>query len=90
MASGHPVLVSANGAPADILLESGAGYASPASDAPALAESIRKLLDDPEGCRAFGERGRAYAARFDRRLLVEEFEAVLLGAVERHALRKQA
>jgi glycosyltransferase involved in cell wall biosynthesis len=88
MASGHPVLVSANGAPAEILEESGAGYATPASDAPALAESIRKLVDDPAACRSFGERGQAYAARFDRRRLVEEFEEVLMAAVERHATKR--
>lgn len=87
MASGHPVLVSANGAPGEILRESGAGFATPASDAAALVGSIRKLLADPDACRNFGEKGRAYAARFDRRRLVEEFEAVLLNARERYRSR---
>ena len=80
MASGRPVLVSADGAPAEILAESGAGFSTPAADAQALVGSIRKLLDAPDLCRRFGEAGREYAARFDRRQLVERFEAVLRAA----------
>jgi len=81
MASGRPVLVSADGAPAEILREAKAGLATPASDAGALADSIRALLEDPERGRAFGASGRRYAAAFDRGRLVERFEAVLQGVV---------
>jgi hypothetical protein len=82
MASGRPVLVSADGAPAEILREAKAGLATPASDAAALAASIRALLEDPERAHAFGASGRAYAAAFDRGRLVERFESVLRGVVE--------
>jgi glycosyltransferase involved in cell wall biosynthesis len=84
MASGRPVLVSADGAPAEILREADAGLATPASDAPALAASFRTLIEDPAAARAFGERGRAFAAGSDRRVLVERFEEVLQTAIERH------
>ena len=80
MASGRPVLVSADGAPSEILKESGAGLATPASDAEALAMSIRTLLDDPAHARTLGEQGRRFATGHDRRRLVERFEEVLLRA----------
>jgi colanic acid biosynthesis glycosyl transferase WcaI len=78
MASGRPVLVSADGAPNEILKESGAGLATPASDAEALATSIRTLLDDQARAQALGELGRRFAAGHDRRRLVERFEEVLV------------
>jgi colanic acid biosynthesis glycosyl transferase WcaI len=78
MASGRPVLVSADGAPSEILKDSAAGLATPASDAEALAGSIRTLLDDPARARTLGEHGRRFAAGHDRRRLVERFEEVLL------------
>jgi len=76
-------LVSADGAPAEILREAKAGLATPASDADALAASIRALLEDPERRRGFGAQGRAYAAAFDRGRLVERLEAVLRDVVAR-------
>ncbi len=79
MASERPVLVSANGAPREILEESGAGFGSAASDAEALAAHVLRLQGDPEACRSFGQKGRAYAQDYDRRRLVESFEAVLRG-----------
>lgn len=88
MASGRPVLVSADGAPAEILREAKAGLATPASDARALAGSIRVLLEDPAEARAFGAAGRSYAAAFDRGRLVERFEAVLRDVVAAHPGRR--
>lgn len=77
MASGSPVLVSADGAPAEILREAQAGLATAASDAGALAGSIRSLVDDPEQCEALGAAGKRFAARFDRRNIVRDFEKLL-------------
>lgn len=85
MASGRPVLVSANGAPADILEESQAGFATPAGDVEGLTESIRKLLDAPDLSERFSENGRRYAANFDRSVLVERFEAVLTALARERA-----
>jgi glycosyltransferase involved in cell wall biosynthesis len=81
MASGRPVLVSADGAPSAILREAKAGFATPAGDAAALAASIRALLEDPAQAQAFGAAGKSYAAGFDRGRLVEHFERVLRDVV---------
>jgi glycosyltransferase involved in cell wall biosynthesis len=77
IASGRPVLVSANGAPGDILRASGAGFASSAGDVEGFAAGILQLAQSPELARSLGEKGRAYAARFDRRQLVKRFESLL-------------
>jgi glycosyltransferase involved in cell wall biosynthesis len=69
--------VSSDGAPPAILEEAGAGLATRAGDAEALANSIRTLLERPDLARAFGAHGAAYARRSDRRELVKRFEELL-------------
>lgn len=87
MASGNPVLLSADGAPAEILREAGAGVDSAAGDVEGLVASVERLRDEPGLARAMGERGRAFASRSDRRVLVQRLEDLLLrvraGARER-------
>ena len=82
MASGRPVLVSADGAPAQILLESRSGLASPAEDAPGLVQAILTLTRDPAEAVAMGQRGRQHAIRYDRRVLVERLEEVLYSVAD--------
>jgi len=82
MASGRPVLLSADGAPAEIVASNGAGLATPAADLDALVASILQLVRDPEKARAMGRRGREQAKESDRRLLVDRFESVLRRVVE--------
>jgi glycosyltransferase involved in cell wall biosynthesis len=77
MASGNPVLLSADGAPAEIVEEAGAGLVSAAADVAGLAANVERLCNDSELARSLGTRGRAYSASFDRRLLVERFEEML-------------
>jgi glycosyltransferase involved in cell wall biosynthesis len=77
MASGRPVLVSADGAPREILEEARAGLATPAADAVGLARSFRTLLGDRALADALGAQGAAYAKRSDRRLLVGQLEGLL-------------
>jgi glycosyltransferase involved in cell wall biosynthesis len=77
MASGRPVLVSADGAPAELLREAKAGFATPAADAEALARAVCALVDDPGLADALGGQGRAWAGGFDRRRLVDRFETIL-------------
>ncbi|HEY8494679.1 MAG TPA: glycosyltransferase family 4 protein [Myxococcota bacterium] len=83
MASGRPVLVSADGAPNEILREAEAGLATPAADAEALADSIETLLTKPALAQELGANGVRYARRFDRRALVDELERLLLAVTER-------
>ncbi len=77
MASGRPVLLSADGAPAEIVSESGAGLATPAGDLEGLLGSIRRLAANPGEAEALGRAGRERARESDRRILVDRFEAVL-------------
>ena len=77
MASGRPVLASADGALAEIVNASHAGIATPAEDAEALAAAITRLCDDPSHAEELGRRGRDHAATHDRRVLVDRFEEVL-------------
>ena len=56
--------------------------AAPAADVGNLVDSVRKLEDNPELAHAMGERGRAYAAGFDRRRLLEQFEEILLSVAK--------
>ncbi len=81
MASARPVLVSADGAPREIVEEAGAGLATPAGDARALARSIETLIERPDLARTFGAQGAVYARRFDRRELVKSLEGTLQALV---------
>ena len=83
LASGRPVLVSADGAPAEIIAESGAGLASPAGDAAALADSLHTLVHAPDLRREMGRKGKAFARGSDRRLLVASLETTLQRVVAR-------
>lgn len=85
LASGCPVLLSADGAPADIVRESGGGLASAAGDLDGFAAHVRQLLEAPGEAAAMGERGKAFAAGHDRRILVDRFEALLERVVARTA-----
>jgi glycosyltransferase involved in cell wall biosynthesis len=87
MASGRPVLVSADGAPREILDESGAGFGSAAEDVEGLLASIQKLAVDPQLASQMGERGREHARRFDRRQLAVELEALLQQVAQRARAR---
>lgn len=51
-----PIVTTGVGATADFVLEGENGYLVPPGDVGRLAEALRKLLDDPGRCRAFGER----------------------------------
>lgn len=58
MAAGRPVVASAVGGVPEIVVDGETGLLAPAGDAAALADSIRRLLRDPELARRMGARGR--------------------------------
>jgi Glycosyltransferase len=75
LASGRPTLGMMDGEGARVIDESGGGYSSPASDAGALANNVRRLmaLSDAERA-AMGQRARTYAgAKFGRDKLFDDF-----------------
>ncbi len=73
MAVGKPILASMNGEGAQLVIEAGAGVASPAGNAVALAEAVlsvyRMSVDERN---RLGENGRRYfEEHFDREMLVD-------------------
>lgn len=61
LAAGKPVIASANGESADVIIKANAGLICPAGDAGALAEAIIKLYEmTPEERNRIGENGRKY------------------------------
>ena len=79
MASELPIVLAIDGVTREVVEAAEAGiYAAP-GDGAAIAEAIRRLADDPEAAADMGRKGRKYVeAHFDRRLMAEEMEEVLL------------
>jgi glycosyltransferase involved in cell wall biosynthesis len=79
MASGRPIVASLNGEGARLVVESGAGIASPAEDPEALAKAILSLYQmSAEQRRQIGENGKAYYRKhFDHEILVDQLIAHL-------------
>lgn len=83
LASGTPVAINYQGWQADLLRESGAGIVLPANDPPTAARALTELLNDRDRLIQMGRTARHLAeTRFSRDLLFEEFERILLAAVE--------
>jgi len=63
LAAGRPIIACLNGEGARLVTEAGAGLATPAEDARALADAVLALYRTPAAERqAMGQRGRAYYA----------------------------
>jgi glycosyltransferase involved in cell wall biosynthesis len=85
LAAGIPLLGMIDGEGAQVIDESGAGFACPAGDGAALARIIERLagmsLSDRE---AMGRRGREYGRReFDREMLIDRLVNWLEDAASR-------
>jgi glycosyltransferase involved in cell wall biosynthesis len=78
MACGLPSVLVAEGEPAQIVEESGAGLVVRPGDAAGLEQALRRLCADAALRRRLGENGRRIACdRFDRNLILREFVAFL-------------
>jgi glycosyltransferase involved in cell wall biosynthesis len=74
MASGLPVVLVAEGEPAEIVRSAKAGIAVKPGDIEGLAAALRRLADSEDERAQFGAAGRAAAAeRFDRRPIIDRF-----------------
>jgi glycosyltransferase involved in cell wall biosynthesis len=84
MACGKPIIAALDGEGGRLIRESGAGLASPAEDADALAESILTFYRMPKEDReAMGMRGRVYCeANFRRDMLIERLEGWMNEALQ--------
>jgi glycosyltransferase involved in cell wall biosynthesis len=87
MASGRPILASADGETARVVGEAGAGYCVPAEDAAALADAIRRMKALPTADReAMGAAGRRYCeAHFEPRQLGARLVANIEAMMARYA-----
>ncbi len=82
MASGRPVILSADGEVADIARIADCGSVSAAGDGPGLQAGLDALLADDAAADAQGARGRRYVETHnDRAEIAQRFRAVLLDAV---------
>lgn len=90
LASGKPLLVSADGEVSRVVGEAGAGLCAPAQDPVGLADAIKRLQALPEEKRrAMGAAGRAYCERnFEPRDLAGRLSRHLQVAVERYQQSK--
>lgn len=79
LAAGLPILAMLDGEGAQVVREAGAGLASPAGDAQALADAVLRLAALPPAERAaMGQRGRQLGAtEFDRGRQIDKLEAWL-------------
>jgi glycosyltransferase involved in cell wall biosynthesis len=74
MASGLPVVLVAEGEPADILRSTKAGIAVNPGDVEGLADALRRLAGSEGEREVLGAAGRAAAVeRFDRRPILDRF-----------------
>jgi glycosyltransferase involved in cell wall biosynthesis len=78
MAMGLPVVVVADGGPADIVQRHDAGLAVPPGDPSSLARALRTFVERPELRQRMGSNGRRAAeAQYDRRAIMETFISTL-------------
>jgi glycosyltransferase involved in cell wall biosynthesis len=78
MAMRRPIILGVAGESAELLRESGSGFAVEPENVDQLVEAIVRLADSPELCRELGAKGRAHVeSHFDRQVLADRFEKLL-------------
>jgi glycosyltransferase involved in cell wall biosynthesis len=79
LACGKPIIAALNGVGADVVKESGAGFAVSAGNATSLAETILKMFNMSESERSeMGQKGKTYFdANFKRDMLVDKLNTWL-------------
>jgi glycosyltransferase involved in cell wall biosynthesis len=79
MAAGRPIIACLNGEGAKLVLEAGAGFATPAEDAKALADTILLLYSQSSDAREImGDKGRKYyQEHFNHDRLIDQLIVLL-------------
>jgi glycosyltransferase involved in cell wall biosynthesis len=75
-AYGKPVVGTLDCGAEDAIDDGDNGYLVPQRDPAAVADAVLRILDDPEGARAMGERGRRRARSRDWSHVVDEYLAI--------------
>ncbi len=74
MGAGRPLVLVAEGEPAEIVRRAGAGLTVAPGDVAGLAAALRRLAENPDERRGMGRRGRRAAeSRFDRQRICDRF-----------------
>ena len=81
LAAGRPLLVSADGYPADVVAGADAGLTAPAEDPDALARAIRALASDPRRGAMGSNAARLATERYSRTASVEAIASTLRSIV---------
>jgi len=74
MAAGKPVVASRVGGIPDLVRHGETGYLVPPADVEALADGIKKLLDDPERAWEMGQQGKEYCRQFSLEAMIEKLD----------------
>jgi len=74
MAAGKPVVASEVGGIPDLVKHGETGYLVRPADEKALANGIKKLLNDPESARQMGQRGKEYCRQFSLEAMIQKLE----------------
>jgi glycosyltransferase involved in cell wall biosynthesis len=81
MAAGKPVVASEVGGIPDLVRHGETGYLVPPADEKALADGIKKLLDDPERAKQMGQRGKEYCRQFSLEAMIEKLDDLYSGLI---------
>jgi glycosyltransferase involved in cell wall biosynthesis len=76
MAAGKPVVASRVGGIPDLVRDGENGYLVAPADEKALANGIKKLLDDPAKAKQMGLRGREHSRQFSLEAMIEKLDAL--------------
>jgi glycosyltransferase involved in cell wall biosynthesis len=74
MAAGKPVVASRVGGIPDLVIHGKTGFLVPPADEKALADGIKKLLDDPEKAWEMGQQGRKLCQQFSLEAMIEKLD----------------
>jgi glycosyltransferase involved in cell wall biosynthesis len=74
MAAGKPVVASEVGGIPDLVKHGETGYLVRPADERALANGIKKLLNDPERAKQMGQRGKEYCRQFSLEAMIEKLD----------------
>ena len=90
MASALPVLATAVGGNADLVLHGQTGFIVPAANPAAMAADMVKLASDPQRARAMGKAGRARVeSAFSMQAMVNTYQGIYDQQLRRHQLTYQ-
>jgi glycosyltransferase involved in cell wall biosynthesis len=76
MAAGKPVVASRVGGIPDLVRDGETGYLVPPADEEALANGIKKLLDDPANAKQMGLRGQEHCRQFSLEAMIAKLDAL--------------